>query len=65
MKLSELNIGESAVIQSVEASGALRQHLLDMGLIQGCVVSVVKFAPFGDPMELRLRKKKQINYKRK
>ena len=55
MKLSELNIGESAVIQSVEASGALRQHLLDMGLIQGCVVSVVKFAPFGDPMELRLR----------
>ena len=39
MKLSELNIGESAVIQSVEASGALRQHLLDMGLIQGCVVS--------------------------
>lgn len=55
MKLSELNIGESAVIQSVGASGALRQHLLDMGLIQGCVVSVVKFAPFGDPMELRLR----------
>ena len=43
------------MIQSVGASGALRQHLLDMGLIQGCVVSVVKFAPFGDPMELRLR----------
>lgn len=54
MKLSELQIGSTATILSVGGSGALRQHLLDMGLIQGTEVTVVKYAPMGDPVELRI-----------
>jgi len=52
MTLKELNIGESAVIDAVGGAGALRQHFLDMGLIPGEKVTLVKFAPMGDPMEL-------------
>ena len=54
MKLSELGIGESAQIVSVGGSGALRQHFLDMGLIPGVEVNVVKYAPMGDPIELKI-----------
>lgn len=54
MKLSELQIGSTATILSVGGSGALRQHFLDMGLIQGTEVTVVKYAPMGDPIELRI-----------
>ena len=45
MKLSELQIGDTATILSVGGKGALRQHFLDMGLIQGTEVTVVKYAP--------------------
>ena len=55
MTLKELNIGESAVVEAVGGAGALRQHFLDMGLIPGEKVTLVKFAPMGDPMELFLR----------
>lgn len=54
MKLNELGIGKSASIISVGGSGALRQHFLDMGVIPGAVVTLVKLAPMGDPMELRI-----------
>ena len=54
MTLSELKEGQSAVITSVGGEGALRQHFLDMGVIPGAHVSVVRFAPMGDPVELRL-----------
>lgn len=54
MTLKELAIGKSAVIRIVGASGALRQHFLDMGMIPGAEVTVVKFAPMGDPMELQV-----------
>ena len=54
MKLSELSIGSTATILAVGGSGALRQHFLDMGLIQGTEVTVVKYAPMGDPIELRI-----------
>jgi len=54
MNLKELKAGQSAVIRSVEGEGALRQHLLDMGVIPDSVVTVVKFAPMGDPVEVRL-----------
>ena len=54
MTLKELAIGKSAVIRTVGASGALRQHSLDMGMIPGAEVTVVKFAPMGDPMELQV-----------
>lgn len=55
MTLKELKIGESACIDAVGGEGALRQHFLDMGVIPGAEVSVVKFAPMGDPMELSIR----------
>ena len=55
MTLRELKIGESAVITSVGGEGALRQHFLDMGLLPGVEVKLLKFAPMGDPMELLVR----------
>ena len=54
MKLSELRAGESGRIETVGGEGALRQHFLDMGVIPGAEVTLVKLAPMGDPMELRI-----------
>ena len=54
MTLKELGIGQSAVIRTVGGHGALRQHFLDMGVIPGAGVTLVKLAPMGDPMELRI-----------
>ena len=54
MTLDTLEIGQSARIITVGGEGALRQHFLDMGLIPGADVTLVKFAPMGDPMELRI-----------
>ena len=54
MTLKELEIGKSAVITAVGGEGALRQHFLDMGVIPGAEVTVVKLAPMGDPMELQI-----------
>ena len=54
MTLKDLNIGETAVVGTVDGEGALRQHFLDMGLIPGEEVTLVKFAPMGDPMELSI-----------
>ncbi len=54
MTLRELGVGESARVTKVGGEGALRQHFLDMGVIPGVEVTVVKLAPMGDPMELRL-----------
>ena len=55
MTLKELKPGKSARIEEVGGEGALRQHFLDMGLIPGVDVTVVKLAPMGDPMELMIR----------
>ena len=55
MKLNELEIGKKAKIISVAGEGQLRHHILDMGLIPGTVVTLVKYAPMGDPMELLVR----------
>ena len=54
MKLDNLAIGKSAVIVSIGGTGALRQHFLDMGLIQGVEVTMVKYAPMGDPIEIKI-----------
>lgn len=54
MTLKELAVGKSAVIKSVGGKGSLRQHFLDMGMIPGVEVTVVKLAPMGDPMELQI-----------
>ena len=54
MRLNELSIGSTATILQVGGNGSLRQHFLDMGLIQGTEVTVVKYAPMGDPIELQI-----------
>lgn len=54
MTLNELETGQSAIIKTVGGEEALRQHLLDMGMIPGASVEVVKFAPMGDPVELKV-----------
>ncbi len=55
MTLNELKVGESAKITYVGGKGNLRNHLLDMGLIPRTVVKIIKVAPMGDPIEIRLR----------
>ncbi len=55
MTLKDLEIGQTAVVEKVGGTGFLRQHLLDMGVIPGVEVTVVKYAPMGDPIELRIR----------
>ena len=55
MTLDELAVGESALLQTVGGEGALRQHFLDMGLIPGEEVTLVRFAPLGDPMEIMVQ----------
>ncbi|MCR4868215.1 MAG: FeoA domain-containing protein [Lachnospiraceae bacterium] len=54
MTLRDLEIGKSARITAVGGGGALRQHFLDMGMIPGEKITLVKYAPMGDPMELRI-----------
>ena len=54
MTLKELEVGKSAVIRRVGGEGALRQHFLDMGMIPGAEVTVIKLAPMGDPMEVQV-----------
>ena len=54
MKLNELKIGQSAVIDKVGGEGSLRQHFLDMGVIPGAELTLVKYAPMGDPMQLMI-----------
>ncbi len=55
MTLKELGIGESAIVTVVGGEGSLRQHFLDMGLIPGVKVTLMKYAPMGDPMQLLIR----------
>lgn len=54
MTLDELQIGERALVTQVGGDGALRQHILDMGVIPGTEVTLVKFAPMGDPIQIRV-----------
>ena len=54
MTLIDLEIGKTSAVVSVGGSGALRQHFLDMGVIPGAQVTLIKYAPMGDPMELRI-----------
>jgi len=54
MTIKDMKIGESAIVTEVGGKGALRQHFLDMGVIPGTVVKVVKYAPMGDPVQLMI-----------
>ncbi|XHB96069.1 FeoA domain-containing protein [Lactococcus garvieae] len=53
--LSSLNIGQSGVVRLLEGQGEIKRRLMDMGITRGTSISVHKFAPLGDPMELHLR----------
>lgn len=55
MNIKDLEIGKSAKITKVGGEGALRQHFLDMGLIPGAQITMIKFAPMGDPVEIKIR----------
>ena len=55
MNLSQLAVGSTGIVKSIGGEGALRQHILDMGVIPGQQIEVVKLAPLGDPMELEIR----------
>jgi len=54
MTLKELKLGKSGIITKVGGEGALRQHFLDMGVIPGAEITLIKYAPMGDPMELMI-----------
>ena len=54
MTLKELPIGKTATVRTVGGEGALRQHFLDIGIIPGAEVTMVKYAPMGDPVEVRI-----------
>ncbi|MEE1518199.1 MAG: ferrous iron transport protein B, partial [Lachnospiraceae bacterium] len=54
MTLKELQIGKTGIVKEVGGEGALRQHFLDMGIIPGACITVVKYAPMGDPVEVRI-----------
>ena len=55
MNLSQLAVGSTGIVKSIGGEGALRQHILDMGVIPGQQIEVVKLAPLGDPMEITVR----------
>ena len=55
MTLDQLGVGNSGIILKVGGAGALRRRLLDMGLTPGIEVTMMKYAPMGDPMEIRRR----------
>ena len=55
MKLGELKVGEKCTVTAVGGEGELRIRLLDMGIIPGTTVQIMKYAPMGDPVEIRLR----------
>jgi len=55
MLLSQLQVGQSAVVQEVLGEGFLSQRLLEMGIIRGSTVEIVRLAPMGDPIDIKVR----------
>lgn len=53
--LNNLKPGQSGVVESITAEGALKRHFLDMGITKGVVITMERIAPFGDPVAVRLR----------
>ena len=53
--LKDIKTGETARVEKLGGDGALRQHFLDMGIIPGTEITVVKYAPMGDPIEIRIQ----------
>ena len=65
MTLNELEIGQEADVTIVGGSGELRQHFLDMGIIPGASITLVKYAPMGDPIEFRIHDYELTGHRRK
>lgn len=55
MTLDQLEAGQRAVIRRIGGTGALRRRLMDMGMVRGCTIQMVKTAPLGDPVEYAVR----------
>lgn len=53
--LSQLKSGESGIVEGVDGNGLLSQRLLEMGIIRGTPIEVVRFAPLGDPIDIKIR----------
>ena len=53
--LSDFNIGDVAIIDSINIKGILRRRMIDMGITKGCEIKVEKFAPLGDPIDIRVK----------
>lgn len=53
--LRDIKIGESATVARVHGAGAIKRRIMDMGITKGCEVRVIKVAPLGDPIEIRVR----------
>lgn len=55
MTLSQMKIGQIGVIQEIKENGVLSQRLLEMGILRGTTVEVIRFAPMGDPIDIKIR----------
>ena len=55
MRLSEMKPGERATVKTVETTGEVAQRLLDMGMVKGTAFKIIRVAPLGDPIEIKLR----------
>ncbi len=53
--LKNVAVGDSAIVKKIHGQGALKRHIMDMGITKGCEVFVKKLAPFGDPVEISVR----------
>ncbi len=53
--LSDLKIGESGVIESIEVKGILKRRMIDMGMTKGSTIKVEKVAPMGDPIDIKVK----------
>ncbi|PQL18857.1 iron transporter FeoA [Veillonella denticariosi JCM 15641] len=54
-KLKDMKVGESGVISALHGSGNVKHRLIDMGLVHGTKIHVMKFAPLGDPVEIKVK----------
>lgn len=55
IKLSEMHVGSSGIVEALEGHGNIQHRLVDMGVVKGSYISVVKVAPLGDPVEIKVK----------
>lgn len=54
-KLSEMSVGEAGKVTAIKGSGNIKYRLIDMGIVPGAAVTVIKYAPLGDPLEIKVK----------